>query len=282
MQKFRLKVACFGLLMLSLSQTQLIQAGSLFSLKGTFIQGGLVVGTTEVGSKVSLNERQLRVSSDGHFVFGLDRDAKSGDKLLVESPEGLRVEKVLTVEPREYKIQRIEGIAKRIMQPSDANLKRSREENGQVGVARKKDLNLASFNESFQWPAQGSITGVFGSQRVYNGEPRRPHYGVDVAGPVGTLVTAPASGIVTLAHKDMFYSGGTLILDHGHGLSSSFLHLSEILVKVGDVIKQGQPIAKIGATGRVTGAHLDWRMNWFKRRIDPQLLVPAMPVQGDE
>ncbi len=282
MQKSRLKVACFGLLMLSLFQAQLIQAESLFSLKGTFIQGGLVVGATEAGSKVFLNEQELRVSSDGYFVFGLDRDAKSGDKLVVESPEGLRVEKVLTVEPREYKIQRIEGIAKRIMQPSDANLKRSREENRQVGVARKKDLNLASFNESFQWPAQGPITGVFGSQRVYNGEPRRPHYGVDVAGPVGTLVTAPASGIVTLAHKDMFYSGGTLILDHGHGLSSSFLHLSEILVKVGDEIKQGQPIAKIGATGRVTGAHLDWRMNWFKRRIDPQLLVPAMPVQVGE
>jgi murein DD-endopeptidase MepM/ murein hydrolase activator NlpD len=122
---------------------------------------------------------------------------------------------------------------------------------------------------------------VFGSQRVYNGEPRRPHYGVDVAGPVGTLVKAPAAGVVTLAHNNMFFSGGTLILDHGHGISSSFLHLSEILVKENDEVAQGQVIAKIGATGRVTGAHLDWRMNWFERRIDPQLLVPAMPAQTE-
>ena len=129
------------------------------------------------------------------------------------------------------------------------------------------------------WPAKGRISGVYGSQRILNGEPRRPHYGVDVAAPVGTLVHAPADGLVTLANEDMFFSGGTLILDHGHALSSSFLHLSAILVKEGQRVRQGDPIAKIGATGRATGPHLDWRMNLGRDRLDPQLLVGPMSSQ---
>lgn len=249
-------------------------------LTGNFVQGGMVSGSVNPGDKVFLNDQELRVSDRGDFVVGFDRDAQSSDMLIVRRASGQEIKRPLVVEKRQYDIQRIEGIAKRIMQPSTVDLKRIKKENGAVRKARQQDLASLHFIQAFKWPIIGPVTGVFGSQRVYNGEPRRPHYGVDVAAPVGTLVRAPAAGLVTLAHDDMFYSGGTLIIDHGHGISSSFLHLSKILVKAGDAVKQGDLIAKVGKTGRATGPHLDWRMNWFKRRIDPQLLVPPMESAG--
>ncbi|MCW9049607.1 MAG: M23 family metallopeptidase, partial [Deltaproteobacteria bacterium] len=146
-----------------------------------------------------------------------------------------------------------------------------------VAQAREKESTQLHFKESFIWPVIGRISGVYGSQRIFNGEPRRPHFGIDIAAPKGTAVIAPAGGEVSLAHQGMFFSGATLIIDHGHGLSSSFLHLDKILVKPGDIITQGQKIATVGATGRVTGPHLDWRVNWFEQRLDPALLVPDMP-----
>lgn len=147
-----------------------------------------------------------------------------------------------------------------------------------ASAARRTDDPRLDFMQSFIWPSIGPISGVYGSQRILNGQPRRPHFGVDVAAPTGTPVRAPAAGIITLAHPDMYFSGGTVILDHGHGVSSSFLHLSRIHVQVGQRVEQGELIAEIGATGRVTGPHLDWRMNWFGQRIDPALLVGAMPA----
>lgn len=275
------RLALGAVLLLAVGQVSAANPELAPQLKGSFQQGGMVLGTTEPGARVKLNDRELRVSAEGFFVFGFDRDAQSGDRLTVTARDGRHFEQLLSVQPREYQKQYIEGISKKIMAPDADDLKRIRAENRLVGKARKKDIDRESFAQHFQWPALGPITGVFGSQRVYNGEPRRPHYGVDVAGPVGTPVKAPAAGVVTLAHNNMFFSGGTLIVDHGHGISSSFLHLSEILVQEGDEVEQGQAIAKIGATGRVTGAHLDWRMNWFERRIDPQLLVPAMPARTE-
>ncbi|MGK0440295.1 MAG: murein DD-endopeptidase MepM/ murein hydrolase activator NlpD, partial [Pseudohongiellaceae bacterium] len=179
---------------------------------------------------------------------------------------------------RDYNIQRIEGISKAIMSPSDKNLKRIRDEAGQVWSARSKIKQRNDFAGEFTWPLTGPITGVYGSQRLYNNIPKRPHYGVDVAAPTGTPLSTPAPGVVTLAHKGMFYSGGTIIIDHGYGVSSTLMHLSKVLVKVGDEVKPGDIIAEVGATGRATGPHLDWRMNWYQSRIDPQLLVGAMPV----
>jgi murein DD-endopeptidase MepM/ murein hydrolase activator NlpD len=258
----------------------LSHAGEQFPVvwQGQFIQGGVVVGQLDPQQVVAfkLNERELPISAQGQVVFGFDRDAKSGDVLGLRMADGRELTQVLEVQPREYQIQRIEGISKRIMNPVKQDLARIGKESQMVTVARKQQLLRSEFSQTFVWPAIGPITGVFGSQRVYNGQPRRPHYGVDVAGPIGAPVHAPAGGKVTLAHPDMFYSGGTVIVDHGHGLSSSFLHLSKLHVKVGDEVKQGQLIAEIGASGRVTGAHLDWRMNWFDRRVDAQLLVPAM------
>jgi murein DD-endopeptidase MepM/ murein hydrolase activator NlpD len=165
--------------------------------------------------------------------------------------------------------------------PPAEQLERIRREREKVRAAKAKRIETPGFlravREGLSWPAKGRISGVYGSQRFYNGNPGNPHYGVDIARPTGTPVYSPGPGLVTLAEPDLFYSGGTVILDHGYGLSSSFLHMSRIDVAVGDVLEVGDLIGAIGATGRATGPHLDWRMSWFNQRIDPQLLVPPMP-----
>ena len=245
---------------------------------GDFVQGGLVQGVAQPGARVKVDGKPVRVSEAGLFLVGFGRDAPAESLVQVSYPDGRTAEKLLRVAKREYKVQRIDGLPKRKVTPrSKEDLARIRKESALSRSARKRDDPRTDFLVDFIWPVTGPISGVYGSQRILNGQPRRPHFGVDIARPTGTPVAAPAAGIVTLAHPDMFFSGGTLILDHGHGLSSSFLHLSRILVEEGQQIEQGELIAEIGATGRVTGAHLDWRMNLFTKRIDPQLLVPPMP-----
>lgn len=246
-------------------------------LTGEFVQGGVVIGKTVTGSKITFDDLNLLISPAGDFVFGFNRDEPEEVALKVLLPDGEIIATQLRVKKRHYDIQRIDGLPPSKVSPRKLEvLKRIRKEGAQAAQARTLDDNRLDFKQTFIWPTSGRISGVYGSQRVLNGKPRRPHFGVDVAAPTGTDVVAPAAGIITLALDDMFFSGGTIILDHGHGLSSTFLHLSQLLVKVGDVVEQGGLIAKVGATGRVTGAHLDWRMNFFKRRVDPQLLVPAM------
>ena len=248
-------------------------------LKGPFIQGGLVIGQVATGASVQLGSQTVAVSDAGQFSLGFDRDAPATMLLRVKHPDGKTQQQNLSIAPREYNIQRIEGIAKAIMSPSTTDLKRIRQEAALVRKARAQKIIRSDFAGPFQWPLTGPITGVFGSQRVYNGKPGRPHYGVDVAATTGTAISTPAPGVVTLAHSNMFYSGGTLIIDHGFGLSSTFLHLSKVLVNVGDEVSPGDIVAQVGATGRATGPHLDWRMNWYQARIDPQLLVPEMNVK---
>ncbi len=249
-------------------------------LQGPLTQGGMIIGQAPAGSQVSLDGRLLRVSVNGDFVFGFGRDHAPSAQLEVELPDGKRWQKTLSIASREYRVQRIDGLPRKQVSPDPEALRRIRAEGAMASKARKTDDPRLDFKQRFIWPSQGPISGVYGSQRILNGQPRRPHFGVDVAAPVGTPVRAPAAGIVTLAHPDMYFSGGTLILDHGHGVSSSFLHLSKLLVTVGQRVEQGDLIAEIGATGRVTGPHLDWRMNWFGARIDPQLLVGPMPDAG--
>ncbi len=250
------------------------------SLHGQFVQGGVIRGQAPPGTRLKLGDKTVRVSDEGEFVFGFGRDAQGPVDLVAELPDGSRWRQSLDIAQREYQIQRIDGLPPSKVSPNADALKRIREEARQASAARAKDEARSDFMQRFIWPAIGPISGVYGSQRILNGEPRRPHFGVDVAGPVGQRVVAPAAGVVTLAHPDMYFSGGTLILDHGHRLSSSFLHLSRILVEVGQRVEQGDPIAEIGATGRVTGPHLDWRMNWASERVDPQLLVGPMPTGG--
>lgn len=252
------------------------------SLEGDFLQGGMVIGQTDPGDQVKFDGVTIRVSDEGLFLLGFGRDDALQHTLVVRRDGKLAEQRNITIGKRDYEIQRIDGLPPSKVTPPKRDWKRIKKETAQIKKARKLDDPRADFLGGFIWPAKGIISGVYGSQRVLNGEPRRPHFGVDVAAPTGTPVYAPADGVVTLAHSDMFYSGGTLIVDHGHKLSSSFLHLSKILVKVGDRVKQGDPIAEIGATGRVTGAHLDWRMNLRSARIDPQLLVPPMPVEKPE
>jgi murein DD-endopeptidase MepM/ murein hydrolase activator NlpD len=260
----------------------LFQAASALAsldLRGEAIQGGLIVGKTTPGSRVLQDGQPVRVSAAGDFLLGFKRDAPDTSTVVVERPDGQRIARKLDVEQREYRIQRIDGLPPSKVTPrKPEQLARIRRDAADVGKARARDDDRQDFLGGFVWPVEGPISGVYGSQRVLNGKPRRPHYGVDVAAPVGTSVRAPAPGIVTLAVPDMYFSGGTIIIDHGHKLSSSFLHLHKLHVKVGDRVEQGDLIAEVGATGRVTGAHLDWRMNLRDRRIDPQLLVPPMPA----
>jgi murein DD-endopeptidase MepM/ murein hydrolase activator NlpD len=246
-------------------------------LRGDFVQGGMVIGKTEPGSQVVLGDQDLQLSEQGLFVFGFDRDAGDKVELRIRQPDGTVMHRELIVKSRDYNIQRIEGIARKIMAPSEQNRQRAKREAEQVWQARADLSRRLDFADRFQWPLIGPITGVFGSQRVYKGEPGRPHYGVDVAAPVGTPVSVPIPGRITLAHPDMFYSGGTVIIDHGHGVSSTLIHLSKVLVEVGDEVKPGDIVGEVGAGGRATGPHLDWRMNWLDRRLDPQLLVGPMP-----
>lgn len=250
-----------------------------FELSGPFQQGGLLHGQLEPGQQVQFDGQVLPLTAQNRFIVGLDRDFKSPLVLTLVHADGQEELKQFDIAGRDYRIQKIEGISKKIMSPNADDIARSRKEAGFVRGARKHALDEPYYEAGFKWPLIGPITGVYGSQRVYNGVPKRPHYGVDVAAPTGTPVTAPAPGIVRLAYEDMFFSGGTLIIDHGYGLTSSFLHLSKMLVKEGDYVDTDTQVALVGATGRVTGPHLDWRMNWRNQRIDPQLLVPDMPKQ---
>ncbi len=247
-------------------------------LEGHLVQGGLVIGKTTPGNKVFFNSQSIHVSPQGIFLIGFHRDEPQQVSLKITSVNNIElINTTLNIKKRSYQIQHINGLPPAKVSPQKAELlTRIKKEQQLARQARMRDDERTDFMTPFIWPTIGPISGVYGSQRILNGQPKWPHYGVDIAVPTGTSVQAPAGGIVTLAHPDMFYSGGTLIVDHGHGLSSAFLHLSKLLVQKGDVVKQGDIIAQVGATGRATGAHLDWRMNLFNRRIDPQLLVPPM------
>ena len=247
-------------------------------LTGEIAQGGLVVGKTSPQNTVTLNKKQIVVSKNGDYVFGFGRDDTRQYTLTITDVLGKTQQQTIVPNKRDYKIQRIEGIAKSIMNPNPEAIARSRQDNAQISKVRKVSSELTSFSTGFIAPIDGIITGVYGSQRVYNGEPKRPHFGLDYAGKTGDPVKAPADGKILLYVPDMFYSGGTMIIDHGHGVSSTFLHLSNAYVKVGDVVKQGQVIAAVGKSGRATGPHLDWRINWFNVRIDPALVLKITPI----
>jgi murein DD-endopeptidase MepM/ murein hydrolase activator NlpD len=248
-------------------------------LEGSPSQGGLVWGKVTPGSRVRLDGEALDVLEDGTVVAGFGRDAHATAELVVEDVEVCR--QTLQIARRDYNIQRVEGVPQKTVTPSPEHMERIRKEQALVGAAKAQRIKrpdlLQSALAGFQWPAEGPISGVYGSQRYYNGKAGRPHYGVDVAVPTGTPVLAPAAGIVTLAEPDLFFSGGTIILDHGYGFSSSFLHMSKVSVEAGQEVRPGDIMGEVGATGRATGAHLDWRMSWRKQRIDPQLLAPPMP-----
>lgn len=247
------------------------------ALRGDWKQGHLVFGHVAPGSEVTFNGRKLSVSKSGEFVLGLDRDQKPDAEILVRLPTGTEEKHHYDVATQEWQIQRIEGLPPAKVNPPAKEMARIKKEQAEIHAAHEIDSDLDGFAQNWIWPAQGRISGVFGSQRILNGEAKSPHAGVDVAVPIGTKVIAPADGIVRLAGKDFYFTGGTLIIDHGHGVSSIMVHLSKLLVKKGERVTQGQLIALSGMTGRATGPHLHWGVNWFDIKVDAATLVPPMP-----
>ena len=271
---FALCNTCSLLILLCFAET-FAQSGVL--LDGDYIQGGLVQGHSDRKIKsIFLNSKAVMVDDTGTFVFGFGRDAPPEQQLKITFADGEVFEQTLNIRARDYIEQRIDGLANNKVTPNSDALKRIRRESAEIRTARSEKGRRAFYARGFIWPVEGRITGVYGSRRILNGKPRRPHFGVDVAAPVGTAVKAPAAGKITYTNEDMYFSGGTIVLDHGHGLSSSFLHMSAISVSEGQVVEQGEVIGRVGATGRVTGPHLDWRMNWQGAYIDPQLLPGPM------
>lgn len=236
-------------------------------------QGAMVLGKVPPGSRVEYAGRTLRATGYGTVVFGIGRDEAGPVTVTVVHPDGSRSEASITVSARDWPVQRVDGVPPKTVDPPPEIAERIRREQAQVTAARMRDDDRADFAQRFAWPLQGRVSGRFGNQRVYNGKPGSPHSGMDIAAPTGTPVKAPAAGVVTFAAPDLYLTGGTVLLDHGFGISSNFLHLSRIDVKVGDRIAQGQTIGAVGATGRATGPHLHWGMNWFDVRIDPLLVL---------
>lgn len=240
-------------------------------IRGPLTQGALILAKSEPGVSATLNGESLQVTEQGYIVFGFARKAPLENTLVVTKGEE-KVTKELTLEPREYKIDRVDGVPQKTVTPDPEQVKRARKEAEKVWLARQKETTRTDFLTPVAKPAEGRISGVYGSQRIFNGEPRNPHYGEDIAGPTGTSVKAPWPGKVVLAEPDLFYSGGTIIIEHGYKVTTTYLHLSKLHVEVGDKVQQGDLIGAIGATGRATGPHLDWRVNWGNERLDPALL----------
>jgi len=243
------------------------------ALEGPLTQGGLVIGRTAPGATVSLDGRPLRIAADGRFVFGFGRDHGPTADLTV-ALGGQLARRRLAVGARSYDIQRIDGLPPAQVTPPPEILARIKAEAERINELRRRDSDLDGLFAGWIWPAEGRLSGVYGSQRILNGEPRQPHFGIDIAAPAGAPVVAAADGAVVLAERDLYFTGGTVMIDHGHGVTGVYSHLADVVATVGQNVRKGDPIGLVGATGRATGPHLDFRINWFDQRIDPLLVLP--------
>lgn len=281
-------IALAGLMMLALpwpvaGQTRsATPARSDFAFDGPLIQGGVVLGTVPaLTSKLTFGGNVVPVASDGRFIIGFDRDAGPTAELVATRVDGSSVRRTLQVQKRAWRIENLNTLPK-VSQPSAEFARRRPIELAQIAAARSVNAVSDGWRQRFMWPATGRISGLFGSQRIYKGEPGSYHGGVDVARPTGAPVLAPADGVVILAAASPFtLEGRLLMIDHGMGLNSAFLHLSRIDVQVGDVVRRGQSIGAVGMTGRATGPHLHWGMKWRDAKIDPLLIAGSMPVTSD-
>ena len=246
---------------------------SAVEFDGKFIQGHFIIGKTEPDSKVKIGKKQVKVSKDGYFAFGLTRDRKYDVVITIEK-NGVKEKITKRVQKRKYNIQKIDGLEEKKVTPPEEVYERIKKENKLIAKARAIDSDLDFFKDKFMIPVDDAIiTGVYGSQRILNGEPKWPHYGLDFAQKEGAPVKAMLNGTVTLAEADLFYTGGTLIFDHGHGISTLYMHMLDIFVEKGQKVKQGDIIGTVGSTGRATGPHLDVRLNWFDVRLDPATVL---------
>ena len=241
--------------------------------QGKFVQGHFIVGKTLPGTKIWIDKKQVKVTDDGYFVFGIGRDRKY-DVTITSQNQGKKEKIVKKVQKRKYKIQRIDGLPEKKVTPPPEVYERIKRENKMIAKARSIESNLTFFKNKFIAPLENAIiTGVYGSQRILNGKPKWPHYGIDFAAKEGTKIKAMLDGTATMVENDLFYTGGTLIFDHGHGISTLYMHMQKIFVKKGQKVKQGDIIGTVGSTGRSTGAHLDVRLNWFGTRLDPMTVL---------
>jgi len=264
MKKIILNILVFFSLSLNYSHS--------IEFNGKFIQGHYVIGKTDSTTQIIIDKKKVKVSKDGYFVFGIDRDRKF-DLTIIKIKDGKEEKIIKKVLKRKYNIQRIDGLEESKVTPPESVYKRIKEENNKIGEARAINSDLTFFKNQFIMPVEGIISGVYGSQRILNGKPKWPHYGIDIAAKLGTMIKSSGSGIVTMAEDDLYYTGGTIIMDHGHGISTIYSHLETVLVSVGDKINQGDIIGTVGSTGRSTGPHLDFRVNWFQTRLDPMSVI---------
>jgi len=240
--------------------------------KGKFLQGHYIIGITDPSAEIIIDKKKIKVSKDGYFVFGIGRDRKF-DLTITQFIDGKKIKIIKKVLKRKYNIQKIDGLEESKVTPPESVYKRIKEENNKIGEARAINSDLPFFKNQFIMPVKGIISGVYGSQRILNGKPKWPHYGIDIAAKKGTKIQASSTGLVTMAEPDLYYTGGTIIMDHGHGISTIYSHLESINVKVGDEVLQGDIIGTVGSTGRSTGPHLDFRINWFQTRLDPMSVL---------
>jgi murein DD-endopeptidase MepM/ murein hydrolase activator NlpD len=258
------------------------RAENLISVKGSLLQSSLVVGTAAIRPEsLVIDGNAVSVSPDGYFAFGLNYDQTKATSVVAKFSDKETVIRNIVPVVRKYDIQHVDGLPQKFVTPPPEVEERIKRENALVYVARKRDTAATDFVQPFDWPIKGIVSGTFGNQRIDNGTPMAPHFGVDIAAPKGTPIHAPTDGVVTLAEPDFYLTGGTTMLDHGHGVSTVYLHQDELKVKVGDTVKRGDVIGLVGMKGRATGPHLHWGMNWFQMRLDPSLsaITPA-PEKG--
>jgi hypothetical protein len=265
-----------GLLALFTAMIFVMPAHALEIIRGEVRQGGMVLLKTTPGHQLTSMDEPLMVSAEGFAVIGFHRDEEAPITIRETAPDGTSSDHIFTPSIREYQEQRIDGLPPKMVTPPEDVLARIARDRDVVKEARAFATPISAFATPFIWPARGIITGVYGSRRILNGEPRAPHYGIDIAASKGTPVLAPADGIIRMA-DDLYFTGWTIILDHGHGVSSTFLHLDTITVPLGASVRQGEVIGTVGSSGRSTGAHLDWRINLFSKRLDPMLVAGPMP-----
>jgi murein DD-endopeptidase MepM/ murein hydrolase activator NlpD len=270
---------CAGLLLCTVAAHAETVINGATLLRGGAVEGGLMIARTAPDNRVTLDDAAIPVAPDGLFIVGFHRDSDLPVTIGITKTDGTSQLTVLTPQQRSYQIQRIDGLQKNMVTPPENVIARIKSDQAAVAAARQTPAATGDFWRGIDWPVTGRISGVFGSQRILNGQPRQPHYGIDIAVPKGTPVRAPASGLVTLV-KDLYFSGWTIIINHGLGLNSTFLHLDSIAISVGDTVQRGSIIGTVGSTGRSTGPHLDWRLDWQGRRIDASLAAGPMPETG--
>ncbi|WP_348760671.1 M23 family metallopeptidase [uncultured Salinisphaera sp.] len=236
-------------------------------------QGAMVIGRVPPDSRVTYAGRRLRVTDYGTVVFGIARDAKGPARVEVRVPGESAQTVDIRVTAHDWPAQRVDGVPPKTVSPPAEIARRIDAEQGRVAAARQTSDDGLGFAEHFIRPASGPVSGHFGSQRVYNGTPGSAHSGMDIAAAAGTPVVAPASGTVVFVDRDLYLTGGTVLLDHGHGIGSNFLHLSRIDVAKGETVAQGQTLGAVGSSGRATGPHLHWGMTWYNVRIDPEQVL---------